>query len=198
MDDDLFDVFDDKPASSSNGTAAASDATAESTSKHELSITFDNDVEIDDIEPAVKRLKTGESAKGAEVIDIGDEEEQAATDAKAEESGSATAKLEELMPRVEIHQLETEEGCIHEVVIPTDLTYQPLRNLKNTEGYVPAKKYEFTLDPFQKEAVLCVENNQSVLVSAHTSAGKTVVAEYAIAQALRDKQRVVYTVSDLI
>jgi len=32
-----------------------------------------------------------------------------------------------------------------------------------------------------------------VLVSAHTSAGKTVVAEYAIAMALRDGQRVVYT-----
>lgn len=30
-------------------------------------------------------------------------------------------------------------------------------------------------------------------VSAHTSAGKTVVAEYAIAMALRDQQRVVYT-----
>ena len=30
-------------------------------------------------------------------------------------------------------------------------------------------------------------------VSAHTSAGKTVVAEYAIAMSLRDKQRVVYT-----
>jgi superfamily II RNA helicase len=32
-----------------------------------------------------------------------------------------------------------------------------------------------------------------VLVSAHTSAGKTVVAEYAIAQALAAKQRVIYT-----
>jgi len=31
------------------------------------------------------------------------------------------------------------------------------------------------------------------LVSAHTSAGKTAVAEYAIAMALRDKQRVIYT-----
>jgi len=30
-------------------------------------------------------------------------------------------------------------------------------------------------------------------VSAHTSAGKTAVAEYAIALALRDKQRVIYT-----
>ena len=41
--------------------------------------------------------------------------------------------------------------------------------------------------------VLCLDNHQSVLVSAHTSAGKTVVAEYAIALALRDKQRVIYT-----
>ena len=32
-----------------------------------------------------------------------------------------------------------------------------------------------------------------MLVSAHTSAGKTVVAEYAIAQAIERKERVVYT-----
>lgn len=40
-----------------------------------------------------------------------------------------------------------------------------------------AKEYKFILDPFQQEALLCLDNNQSVLVSAHTSAGKTVVAE---------------------
>ena len=38
-----------------------------------------------------------------------------------------------------------------------------------------------------------IENNESVLVSAHTSAGKTSVAEYAVATALRDGQRVIYT-----
>ena len=32
-----------------------------------------------------------------------------------------------------------------------------------------------------------------MLVSAHTSAGKTVVAEYAVARALSQKQRVIYT-----
>lgn len=42
----------------------------------------------------------------------------------------------------------------------------------------PAKEYRFNLDPFQREAITCLQNNQSVLVSAHTSAGKTVVAEY--------------------
>ena len=49
------------------------------------------------------------------------------------------------------------------------------------------------MDPFQKEAVQALEDNHSVLVSAHTSAGKTVVAEYACAMALRDGQRVIYT-----
>lgn len=31
------------------------------------------------------------------------------------------------------------------------------------------------------------------MVAAHTSAGKTAVAEYAIAMAQRDKQRIIYT-----
>lgn len=43
------------------------------------------------------------------------------------------------------------------------------------------------------KAIQCVENNESVLVSAHTSAGKTVVAEYAIALSLKNKQKVIYT-----
>lgn len=39
----------------------------------------------------------------------------------------------------------------------------------------------------------CIERNESVLVSAHTSAGKTVVAEFAIATCLKEGRRVVYT-----
>lgn len=57
----------------------------------------------------------------------------------------------------------------------------------------PAKEYQFELDPFQKAAIASIERSESVLVSAHTSAGKTVVAEYAIALALKNKQRVIYT-----
>lgn len=57
----------------------------------------------------------------------------------------------------------------------------------------PAKVYKFKLDTFQQEAVNYIDNNESVLVAAHTSAGKTAVAEYAIAKSLRDKQRVIYT-----
>ena len=56
-----------------------------------------------------------------------------------------------------------------------------------------ARQYPFVLDPFQRTAIACLERGDSVLVSAHTSAGKTVVAEYAIAMGLRDKSRVIYT-----
>lgn len=42
-------------------------------------------------------------------------------------------------------------------------------------------QWKFTLDNFQKRAILQLENHDNVFVAAHTSAGKTVVAEYAIA-----------------
>ncbi len=44
-----------------------------------------------------------------------------------------------------------------------------------------AYQWPFELDTFQKQAVLRLERGESVFVAAHTSAGKTVVAEYAIA-----------------
>ncbi|XP_070845850.1 exosome RNA helicase MTR4 [Chaetodon trifascialis] len=97
--------------------------------------------------------------------------------------------LAEFMPQVKVEQVETVEGCSHEVALPANDEYKPL---KPRVGKA-AKEYPFVLDPFQREAILCIDNNQSVLVSAHTSAGKTVCAEYAIALALREKQRVIFT-----
>ncbi|CAI5449152.1 unnamed protein product [Caenorhabditis angaria] len=89
-----------------------------------------------------------------------------------------------------VHTIKTDnENCTHKVALPPGIEFAPLRQ----SAREPAKYYPFQLDAFQKQAILCIENNQSVLVSAHTSAGKTVVATYAIAQCLRDKQRVIYT-----
>jgi ATP-dependent RNA helicase DOB1 len=79
----------------------------------------------------------------------------------------------------------------HQVALPPNYNYIPISQHKPSEN--PARTYPFTLDPFQQCSINCIQRNESVLVSAHTSAGKTVVAEYAIAQGLRDKQRVVYT-----
>jgi ATP-dependent RNA helicase DOB1 len=57
----------------------------------------------------------------------------------------------------------------------------------------PAKEYPFPLDPFQAQAIGYIDKDESVLVAAHTSAGKTAVAEYAIAKSLNNGQRVIYT-----
>uniref|UniRef100_A0AAZ3Q8J9 SKI2 homolog, superkiller viralicidic activity 2-like n=1 Tax=Oncorhynchus tshawytscha TaxID=74940 RepID=A0AAZ3Q8J9_ONCTS len=57
----------------------------------------------------------------------------------------------------------------------------------------PAFKYPFELDVFQKQAVLRLEAHESVFVAAHTSAGKTVVAEYAIALSQKHMTRTIYT-----
>jgi antiviral helicase SKI2 len=61
-------------------------------------------------------------------------------------------------------------------------------------------QYPFELDTFQKEAVYHLEMGDSVFVAAHTSAGKTVVAEYAIALAEKHITRSVNfgTTSDLL
>ncbi|XP_049719730.1 exosome RNA helicase MTR4 isoform X2 [Loxodonta africana] len=108
---------------------------------------------------------------------------------RIEESVTEDLSLADLMPRVKVQAVETVEGCTHEVALPADEDYLPL---KPRVGKA-AKEYPFILDAFQREAIQCVDNNQSVLVSAHTSAGKTVCAEYAIALALREKQRVIFT-----
>ncbi|OLB83425.1 MAG: hypothetical protein AUI15_36105 [Actinobacteria bacterium 13_2_20CM_2_66_6] len=52
----------------------------------------------------------------------------------------------------------------------------------------------FQLDPFQREAIDKLERGRGgVLVSAPTSSGKTIVAEYAIFRALQDNAKVLYT-----
>ncbi|EMT64718.1 rRNA-processing arch domain-containing protein [Fusarium oxysporum II5] len=81
----------------------------------------------------------------------------------------------------------------HQVALPPDLDYEyvPLSEHKAPEQ--PARTWNFKLDPFQSLSVASIEREESVLVSAHTSAGKTVVAEYAVAQCLKRNQRVIYT-----
>ncbi|KAL8871178.1 MAG: hypothetical protein Q9174_002936 [Haloplaca sp. 1 TL-2023] len=81
----------------------------------------------------------------------------------------------------------------HQVALPQDKesNYVPLS--KHVRPEKPAREWPFKLDPFQEVSIMSIERGESVLVSAHTSAGKTVVAEYAIAQCLKNNQRVIYT-----
>jgi len=54
-------------------------------------------------------------------------------------------------------------------------------------------RFSFPLDDFQLEAIRAIQAGQSVIVSAPTGAGKTLVAEFAIQQALEEGKRVAYT-----
>src|SRR3979411_1513497 len=51
----------------------------------------------------------------------------------------------------------------------------------------------FELDPFQVEAIVKLGTHNGVLVSAPTSSGKTVVADYAIYEAMEDGVKAIYT-----
>ena len=51
----------------------------------------------------------------------------------------------------------------------------------------------FDLYPFQEAAIRSIEDKKSVIVSAPTGAGKTLVAEYAIERCIERKARVIYT-----
>lgn len=55
------------------------------------------------------------------------------------------------------------------------------------------KEKVFALDRFQVEAVAAIDAGHNVLVAAPTGAGKTVVAEHAVAAALAAGKRAFYT-----
>lgn len=119
----------------------------------------------------------------------GDDSAESSKRAKMTESILDDICVDALRSRIAVHVIKSPESCTHEVAVYPGQDYIPLQPFSGT----PAKEYPFVLDPFQKEAILCIDNQQSVLVSAHTSAGKTVVAEYAIAKSLNCRQRVIYT-----
>ena len=56
-----------------------------------------------------------------------------------------------------------------------------------------AARYTFPIDAFQLEAMQHLAQGRSVLVTAPTGTGKTLVAEYAIWRARQHHQRVIYT-----
>ncbi|KAG0347735.1 ATP-dependent RNA helicase mtr4 [Podila humilis] len=96
-----------------------------------------------------------------------------------------------LMPSAEGANVVLSHQVRHQVALPPAWNYTPIS--QHIPEDPPARTYPFTLDPFQKLSTYSIERGESVLVSAHTSAGKTVVAEFAIATALRGGQRVIYT-----
>ncbi|PIN72930.1 helicase, partial [Candidatus Woesearchaeota archaeon CG10_big_fil_rev_8_21_14_0_10_47_5] len=55
------------------------------------------------------------------------------------------------------------------------------------------KYKEFILDRFQEEAIAALDRNCSVVVSAPTGSGKTLIADYVINRDLRMDKKIIYT-----
>lgn len=123
-------------------------------------------------------------------VDIRQEaSENSVLDAKKEKAKDK--ELQKLVNRVlniSIKDTDLVENISSEFAKVVNIAKEPDEVISN-----PAKTYSFELDPFQKQAILHMENFCNVFVAAHTSAGKTVVAEYAIAMARRSMTKVVYT-----
>lgn len=145
-------------------------------------------------------------ARRPRVVTLAPEDEPQVKRARKDQEGSSADQPEATDPSYfkspmevttdilyERFDLDPSAGCTHECVRPAEEAATDRRPQSERASTGPAKTYSFNLDGFQREAVGCLEKSESVLVSAHTSAGKTVVAEYAIAMALRDKQRLIYT-----
>ena len=207
MDDDLFDVFEEQPRVPANagekkgskkkeargqkrlatGETKEQNGTKESPVEDgasDISMPDSNGDELGngangEAPPEPKRLRR--DAEPAPVV----------TDTFETEQSREVAAAAGLQASKEGTTLVLSHQVRHQTALPPDYHYIPISEHKPPE--TPAKTWPFPLDPFQQTAVTSIQRDESVLVSAHTSAGKTVVAEYAIAQSLKNNQRVIYT-----
>ncbi|GAA5841393.1 hypothetical protein JCM5353_007119 [Sporobolomyces roseus] len=203
MDDDLFGSFSAKPPSA----AVQSSQPLSSTSKRPLSPSAQQAPVDQDSLKKLKTTQTGQTSHGQSLIVPTTTTQGEGQDSLKREREQAFAVTDEMeitaQTKVkgnvggEIPKEGEDEGLIlshqvrHQVALPPNYPYVPISS--HVPPATPARTYPFELDPFQKVSVASIQRNESVLVSAHTSAGKTVVAEYAIAQCLKEGQRVVYT-----
>ncbi|KAL6874573.1 DSHCT domain-containing protein [Trichoderma longibrachiatum] len=136
-----------------------------------------------------------EEAKGANVEDSSSPADASGDSVEDEENGD---DIDDLLP-VEFPSLEPHGVLAASSAKKAGREWAHMVDIKhdmpNFRELVPdmAREWPFELDTFQKEAVYHLENGDSVFVAAHTSAGKTVVAEYAIALAAKHMTKAIYT-----
>ena len=190
--DDFFDAIDDKPSGASKSTEIAKQAYKDRRKKRQAN------GETKDLVGATGQasISTQTDQNGVELPDTKrqrrePEAEPVVADAFETEQSREVAASAGLQASKEGDAVVLHHQVRHQVALPPDYDYVPISKHKAPE--TPARTWPFTLDPFQKVSIASIERGESVLVSAHTSAGKTVVAEYAIAQCLKNNQRVIYT-----
>ena len=110
--------------------------------------------------------------------------------------GRKTASLEEMVRRKKDDELESILETLPSVTLddkPVSWAHRVTSLPSDYDQIRAAREYPFELDAFQKQAIYWLERRHSVFVAAHTSAGKTVVAEYAIALAMQHGTKAIYT-----
>ncbi|KMQ51870.1 putative helicase [Chitinispirillum alkaliphilum] len=55
------------------------------------------------------------------------------------------------------------------------------------------KYHNLELDPFQVDAVKAIDNGESIIVAAPTGCGKTLIAEYAVEESIKQGKKTIYT-----
>lgn len=200
--DELFDAFEDKPQTVQPLDDASKRPKKDKSKKRQAN----GSVKANGDAPVEEKANAGsddEPMADAEPVADGPVTENNQPETKRqrleEEPAPLVADTFETEQATEITSQASKDPSItvshqvrHQVALPPNFqNYVPISQHVPPED--PAKKYPFTLDPFQQVAVHSIQREESVLVSAHTSAGKTVIAEYAIAQSLKNNQRVIYT-----
>lgn len=187
--DDLFDVFDEKP--SLPPQLPTKKETDDRVNDHGVKSENEVSKKKRSASPAANEQKKVKKEK--KLIDKKEKSEVVplVADSFEQEASREVKASSGLMPKTDQDgKVKLSHQVRHQVAVPAGYPYKPIGEHKRENE---ARSYPFTLDPFQDTAISCIDRSESVLVSAHTSAGKTVVAEYAIAQSLGEKQRVIYT-----
>lgn len=198
MEDDLFDVFSEKAPKPNGGGKKDKKSKKRSASGDIKNAAHQNgDTEMQDgqqedgIDAAEGKADGAVARRNQKRQRRDDEPEPVVTDTFETEQSREIAAAAGLQAQKEDQAVVLSHQVRHQVSLPPDYDYVPISQHKAPEK--PAREWPFTLDPFQQVSIASIERSESVLVSAHTSAGKTVVAEYAIAQCLKNNQRVIYT-----
>ena len=199
--DDLFDVFEDQPQSASTPNTDNRPPRPERNRKRQANGQVKDTPMEDSNAPSEDASSlnsdracveaANDHAQDAKRQRINDEAEPVVTDTFETEQSREVAASAGLQGSKDEEKVVLSHQVRHQVALPPDYAYKPIS--EHVSPAEPARKWPFQLDPFQQVSIASIERNESVLVSAHTSAGKTVVAEYAIAQCLKNNQRVIYT-----
>jgi len=189
MSDELFDVFDEAASKHSNSKPSNKRSLNGDikTPSHngDVAMTETRDFAAEEEPPGLESERNQKRQRRE------DEPEPVVTDEFETEQSREVAAAAGLQAQKDDAAVVLSHQVRHQVSLPPDCEYVPISQHKRPAE--PARTWPFTLDPFQEVSISSIERNESVLVSAHTSAGKTVVAEYAIAQCLKNNQRVIYT-----